>query len=240
MVQVSPGSRPGSASVPAASESPASYSLGLPLARAATCSMAQVRATAVAADSNSTSVQERPRLRVAADELELGSREPPVEREEDRADPLAGELDFEDVGVVVGKDHDSIVAPHPEPVPQPEGRPTYPFVELPVGETPARGEVVDRFAPGGVARVVGDPVGDRFTGGAGRGAKLAHDRTTPSWAAIRCRGDTTRKRLILADHNRTSHEARVGSQGHFTLAGVKPLSPRERGEFTHTPCRWPA
>ena len=124
-------------------------------------------------------VQERPWLRVAADELELRGREPPVERQEDRADPLAGELDLEDVGVVVGEHHDPITASHPEPVPQPEGGPADPFVEFRIGEAPARCDVVDRFAPGGVARVVGDPVRGKF-GVSGRGGGLAHGRTTPS------------------------------------------------------------
>ena len=124
-------------------------------------------------------VQEHPWLRVAADELELRGREPPVERQEDRADPLAGELDLEDVGVVVGEDRDPITASHPEPVPQPEGGPADPFVEFRIGEAPARCDVVDRFAPGGVARVVGDPVRGKFRV-SGRGGRLAHGRTTPS------------------------------------------------------------
>ena len=168
-------------------------------------------------------VEERARLRVAADELELGSRESPVERQEDRAEPLAGELDLEDVGVVVGEDRDPVAPSHPKPVPQPEGGPTHPFVELRIGETPARGEVVDRLAAGGVARMMGDPVGDRFTGGAGRGGRLAHDRTTPSWAAIRCRGDTAFKRLILADHEPTSHRPNPRRGGAFERANSKGL-----------------
>ena len=144
-------------------------------------------------------VEERPRLRVAADELELGGREPPVEGEEDRAEPLARELDLEDVGVVVGEDRDPIAPADPEPVPHPEGGPAHPFVELRIGEAPARCEVVDRFAPGGVARVVGDPVRGRLEV-SGRGGRLAHGRTTPSCATIRSSG---RHRLQAADFGKS-------------------------------------
>ena len=96
--------------------------------------------------------------RILGDELELGHREPPVQRQEDRAQPPAGELQLEDVGVVHAEHRDAIAVADAEGVAQPQCRARHALVELGVGEAPAGRQIVRRLRPRREARVMGDPV----------------------------------------------------------------------------------
>ena len=98
------------------------------------------------------------RARILGDELELGHREPPVQRQEDRAQPAAGELQLEDVGVVHAEHRHAIALADAEGVGEPQRRARDALVELGVGEAPARRQVVRRLRPRREPRVMGDPV----------------------------------------------------------------------------------
>ena len=88
------------------------------------------------------------RARILGDELELGHREPPVQRQEDRSQPATGELQFEDVGVVHAEHRHAIALADAEGSGEPKGRTRHALVELGVGEAPAGGQVVRRLRPG--------------------------------------------------------------------------------------------
>ena len=98
------------------------------------------------------------RARILGDELELGHREPPVQRQEDRAQPAAGELQLEDVGVVHAEHRHPVALADAEGVAEPQRRARNAIVELGVGEAPARRQVVRRLRPRREPRVMGDPV----------------------------------------------------------------------------------
>jgi len=96
--------------------------------------------------------------RVLGDELELGHREAPVQRQKDRSQPPAGELKLEDVGVVHTEDGHAIAGADAEITRQPQRAARDALVELGIGEAPAGRQVVGCFRLRREARVVGDPV----------------------------------------------------------------------------------
>ena len=95
--------------------------------------------------------------RIAQDVLELRHGEPPVERQHDRAEPPAGELQLE-VFRAVGRQQRHAVALADALRRQPAGEPVGAAVQLGVGERPVGLQVVDRELVGPAMGVVGDPV----------------------------------------------------------------------------------
>ena len=92
--------------------------------------------------------------RILADELELGHRQPPVQRQEDRAQPPAGELQLEDVGVVHAQHRHAIAAADAKGGGEPQRRARDSRVELGVGEAPAGRQIVCRLRARRKARVM--------------------------------------------------------------------------------------
>ena len=101
--------------------------------------------------------------RIVADELELGHRQPPVQRQEDRPQPPAGELQLEDVGVVHAEHRHAVAAANAEGGGQPKCCTRDALVELGVGEAPAGRQIVRRLRARREARVMADPVLHRNT-----------------------------------------------------------------------------
>ena len=96
--------------------------------------------------------------RVVTDELQFRHRQPPVQRQKDGAEPLAGELDFEDVGIVVAQHRDPVARLYPQRV-KIQRQPGDAAVEAFIGEPPVRCEIVYCRALGRNAGVVRNPVG---------------------------------------------------------------------------------
>jgi hypothetical protein len=103
-------------------------------------------------------VDQHHRPRVLADELQLGHCQSPVERQEDGAQPPAGELQLEDVGVVHAENRHPVAARDPESASEPQGGARDAVVERGIGEASAGGQIVRRFGARREARVMGDPV----------------------------------------------------------------------------------
>ena len=116
------------------------------------------RAVCSAASANSSPWISTTGSRILADELELGHRQSPVERQEDGAQPPAGELQLEDVGVVHAEDRHPVAARDPEGAGEPQGGARDALVERGIGEASAGGEIMRRFGARREARVMGDPV----------------------------------------------------------------------------------
>jgi hypothetical protein len=103
-------------------------------------------------------VDEQPWTAVTADELQLGDRQPPVQRHEDGAELGAGELHLEEVGVVVGEHRDPVLVADAELGGQHPGQAQRSLVELGPGEAAVRGQVDHGLAPAAYPPVVGHPI----------------------------------------------------------------------------------
>jgi hypothetical protein len=103
-------------------------------------------------------VHQHRRACVLRDELELSDGEPPVERQENGAEAATGELQLEDVGVVVRQHRDAVATSDAEACRKPEYRARHVLVELGIGETTLRRAVMCGRRPGREAGVVSDPI----------------------------------------------------------------------------------
>ena len=96
--------------------------------------------------------------RVVDDELQLRHRQPPVQRQENGAQPATGELQFEMVGGVGRQDADPVAALDAQAVAQVAGEPAYARTELHVAELPPRMQIDRRRAIRGIPRVMRQPI----------------------------------------------------------------------------------
>ena len=121
---------------------------GTPLRRA-TCSAASANSSPWISTTGPESLQMN---------SQLGHRQSPVERQEDGAQPPAGELQLEDVGVVHAEHRHPVAACDPEGAGEPQGGARDALVERGIGEASAGSQIVRRFGARREARVMGDPV----------------------------------------------------------------------------------
>ena len=101
---------------------------------------------------------EQLRRRIADDEGEFVHGEPPVQRQQDRAHPAAGELQLEDVNAIGRQDRYPVAPPDPEAMPERQGCATDPVVEFPIGPAAVAVEIDGGELVGGSPAVAGNPV----------------------------------------------------------------------------------
>jgi len=95
---------------------------------------------------------------VTDDVLEFGEGQPPVEWDEHSSELPTGELDLEEVGVVLGEDGYPVAEVDPELVLQCGGQPAGAVIHLAVGENSPSAEIVHGDLVTARRRVVGNPV----------------------------------------------------------------------------------
>ena len=98
------------------------------------------------------------RGRIADDVLQFGDGEAGVQRQENRAEPAAGELHLQRIGGVQREYGDAVAARDSEPVAQMRGEARNARIELRVGEFASAGEVDHRRFVRRAAAEMGDPV----------------------------------------------------------------------------------
>ena len=102
-------------------------------------------------------MRQHDRRRIAQDEVQLVHGQSRIQRHENRSQPEAGELDFQDVGRI-GRQHSHAVATLDAERAQMRCQPVDPLVERAVGQAPLCRQIDQRGLVAAYLGVVGDPV----------------------------------------------------------------------------------